>query len=150
MAHKATLKIGSNLEKQSSLNLELNKDSYKVKKCNYYFSKPIQKSGKPSGHAVGGQIKLLLVTSSNDGTFFSDWMLTTIESKDGAIVFEVAKNARKTLYFKNAYCIYFEEDFNEDGDEQMLTKIVLSVEEIYYGHGKRYCCDLEDKEKQKK
>jgi hypothetical protein len=31
----------------------------------------------------------------------------------------------------------------------MLTKIVLSAEEIYYGHGKHYYCDLEDKEKQK-
>jgi hypothetical protein len=144
MAHQARLVIGNNLDERSLLKKDLSNKSYKVLKCSYEFSKPVQENGQPCGHAAGGKIRLLLETSGNDDTLFSNWMLDTIRCEDGAIAFEVAKNARKNLFFKNAYCIYFGEDFDTQCDEQMLTEIHLSAEEISFGSGLRYYNNILD------
>jgi hypothetical protein len=139
MAHTATLIIGNNLDANKILRKDFDKNnSYNLLRCNYNFVKPIQKSGRPCGHASGGQIRILLETLGNDNTFFSDWVLTTIEHKDGAIAFELPHNKRENLYFKRAYCVHFAEEFDEYSEEQMLTEIVLSAEKISFDSGLPY------------
>jgi hypothetical protein len=148
MAHTAKLIIGNNLNTKTALGKEFDRNSHKILRCNYKFVKPIQENGQPCGHPVGGQISMILESSGNGDSFFSDWMLNTIHHKDGVIVFEVANNAKKNLFFKRAYCISLEEDFDAHGDGQMLTQIVISAEEITFDTGKSYCNNFIEKDEE--
>jgi hypothetical protein len=122
MAHKAILHV--------------ERKEYNLLDCNYEFRQEIGTNNQPSGFPKGGVVNFTIVTPCDDDLFFHDWMKSSIEHKDGKIVFTVVDmglEATKTVHFKRAYCIGLSEYFYGQTDLQMTTKITISITDIAFG-----------------
>ena len=95
----------------------------------------VKENGQPSARPIGGLIHFTIASLSNEELFFHDWMRDKTERKDGKFEFEMmykAKLGRKTISFKDAYCIRLREYFFQDSN-QMQMDITISAAEITFG-----------------
>ena len=110
--------------------LKIEDDEMNVLDCSFEFSQEADYNGRPAENPRGGQIKLLIESTSK--TEFLDWVISSDMVKDGSITFFKRDNmsSLKTLDFKGAYCLYYKEHFNTSSTDPMQTHLVISAKEI--------------------
>jgi hypothetical protein len=122
MAHKAVLTI----EKQE----------YHVTECEYEFEQQVNGNGIPIKKPEGNFIQFRIESPDDNDLFLHEWMQNATEKKDGKFLFTVVdagNESKKTVTFKDAYCIKLYEYFDNNNEEQMYTKITISAPEISFG-----------------
>lgn len=114
--------------------LELDNETFNVLEFDVSFDQSTDSNGKPAGKTKGGQIRLVVETTSTD--LFSDWMVSATRCKDGKIIFyrRDAMSTMKNVTFKKAYCISLGESFRSIGDNPMSTRILITSNEIKLGN----------------
>ncbi|KAB1067634.1 hypothetical protein F6U93_10130 [Tamlana haliotis] len=112
----------------SKLNIE--SDEMNVLDCSFEFSQGADYNGRPAENPRGGQIRLLVESTSK--TDFMDWAISPEMVKNGVITFYKRENmaSLKKVEFKNAYCLHYHEHFNAHDTEPMQTQLVISANEI--------------------
>ncbi len=101
-----------------------------VLRCNFAFEQGSDVTGRPSQRPRGGQIRLLI--ESTNKTDFLEWTISPNMTKDGEIIFYKRDNmsSLKTVNFKSAYCLRYEEDFDAVNDQPLQTLLLISAKEI--------------------
>jgi hypothetical protein len=96
--------------------------------CSFRFVQDIDQRGLPKSEVKGGVISLTL--NSIDDQEIMQWMFSAKSDKNGKITFasEDAKKVFKTLEFKDARCIAYDESFIRD--TEMIQEITLSAREV--------------------
>ncbi|WP_294964692.1 type VI secretion system tube protein TssD [uncultured Flavobacterium sp.] len=114
--------------------LELNNQIFNVLEFDITFTQSTDNNGKPANKAKGGQIRLVVESTSID--LFSDWMVSYTSTKDGKIIFyrRDAMSTMKNVTFKKGYCIFFHESFRSEGIAPMTTEILITSNEIKVGN----------------
>ena len=86
---------------------------------------------------MGGTIRFVTPTTSDDDVFFYKWMIHKTEVKSGIFRFCVysSENKRnfKSVEFLNAYCIGLKDYFNDQDSKLMYSTITISAEVIRIG-----------------
>lgn len=110
--------------------LTIDDDTMNVLKCSFSFEQGADYNGRPSQKPRGGQVSILL--ESTNKTDFLDWMISPNMTKDGEIIFYKRDNmsSLKTIVFKEAYCLSYNEDFDAVSDDPLRTQVVISAKEI--------------------
>lgn len=95
----------------------------------YTFEQSVGPDGIPAGIPQGGQITIT-VRAADDNHDLFDWMTEKTLKKDGKIVISDQTSGKvvKTIMFRNAYCV----DYNENWKEktQHTETIVISCQEF--------------------
>jgi hypothetical protein len=114
--------------------LELDSEIFNVLEFDVTFAQSTDTNGKPANKAKGGEIRLVIETTQTDA--FSDWMVSQTQTKDGKIIFyrRDAMSTMKNVVFKKGYCISFHESFRSEGVTPMVTKILITSNEIKIGN----------------
>ncbi|WP_125718786.1 type VI secretion system tube protein TssD [Flavobacterium ustbae] len=114
--------------------LELDNEKFNVLEFDITFNQGTDNNGKPANKTKGGQIRLVVESTSTD--LFSDWMVSQTSIKDGKIVFyrRDAMSTMKNVSFKKAYCISFHKSFRSEGTIPMRTEILITSNEIKIGN----------------
>ena len=100
----------------------------KVLQLDYSFTQYTDDTGRPTGNPTGGMINM--VVESTTDTQLLDWMLIPAGTKNGRVEMTIKTN-RKTIEFKDAFCIQFSESFSHmGGDEPISISFTLSAAEI--------------------
>ncbi|MBU2951692.1 hypothetical protein KO493_13385 [Tamlana agarivorans] len=110
--------------------LTIESDEINVLDCAFEFSQGADYNGRPAENPRGGQIKLLVESTSK--TDFMDWAISPDMVKNGVITFYKRETmaSLKKIEFKNAYCLLYHEHFNAHDAEPMQTQLVISANEI--------------------
>ncbi len=110
--------------------LTIDDDTMNVLKCSFSFEQGADNTGRPSQKPRGGQVNILI--ESTNKTDFLEWMISSNMAKDGEVIFYKRDNmsSLKTIKFKEAYCLSYNEDFDAVSDEPLKTHIVISAKEI--------------------
>lgn len=114
--------------------LELDNEIFNVLEFDVSFNQSIDNNGKPANKAKGGQVRLVVESTSTD--LFSDWMVSHTSVKDGKIIFyrRDAMSTMKNITFKKGYCISFHKSFRSEGTVPMRTEITITSNEIRIGN----------------
>jgi hypothetical protein len=114
--------------------LELDSEIFNVLEFDVNFDQNTDNNGKPANKTKGGQIRLVVETTQTD--LFSDWMVSQTSVKDGKVVFyrRDAMSTMKNVVFKKGYCISLHESFRSEGATPMITKILITSNEIKIGN----------------
>ncbi len=119
--------------------LSLEGRNYDVVECEYEFTQAIKENRLPSGRPGGGLIHITILSPDDTDPAIHSWMKEKTEMKDGKIVFLVVsdsnKTTKKTLTFKDAYCVRLHEYFNKYSSNEMLMRITLNASKIAFGGG---------------
>ncbi|MGB0879690.1 MAG: type VI secretion system tube protein TssD [Polaribacter sp.] len=110
--------------------LTIDGDTMNVLRCSFNFEQGSDTTGKPSQRPRGGQITILV--ESTNKTDFLEWTISPNMTKDGEVIFYKRDNmsSLKTIKFKGAYCLKYQEDFDAVSNEPLKTRIVISAKEI--------------------
>ncbi|MEP6805536.1 MAG: type VI secretion system tube protein TssD [Flavobacterium sp.] len=116
--------------------LEIDNQVFNVLEFDITLIQNIDNNGKPSNITKGGQIKLVIESTQTD--LFSDWMVSKSSIKDGKVIFyrRDAMSTMKNVTFKKAYCISFRKKFRSEGSVPMITKILITSNEVKIGNTK--------------
>ena len=114
--------------------LELDNEVFTILEFDVELDQGTDNNGKPSNKTKGGQIRLVVETTSTD--LFSEWMVSHTSVKDGKVIFyrRDAMSTMKNVTFKKAYCISFKEKFRSEGACPMTTEILITSNEIKIGN----------------
>ena len=110
--------------------LTIGDDTMNVLRCSFTFEQGSDTTGRPSQKPKGGQLTVLI--ESTNKTDFLEWMISPNMIKDGEVIFYKRDNmsSLKTIKFKDAYCLFYQEDFDAVSNEPLKTRIVISAKEI--------------------
>jgi len=97
-----------------------------VQEVSYKFSQAIDKENQPAGIPRGGLIKIKCkaLNGSEGLGDLVNWMCSKTMAKDGEIIFMQSSDADKELKrieFKNAYCVEFEEHWEDQTENTGLA-----------------------------
>jgi hypothetical protein len=124
------------MENNAILKIDSGGTPYNVLECEYEFIQPIKENGQPSARPAGGLMHFVIVSPDDNDIRFHEWMFDKTELKEGEFTFDIPANgkmSKKTISFKNAYCIRLYEYFNSANNTQMYMKITISASEINFG-----------------
>jgi hypothetical protein len=111
-------------------------DGYKdreVYKVNYSFDQATDAEGQIAGIPRGGKITINIKALNDGNNELLKWMTTPDLGKNGSLYFKETKtgNKMKEIKFDNAYCISFQEDWEDKvGHTETIT---LSCQKITNG-----------------
>ncbi len=110
--------------------LEIDGETYNVLECRVSLHQSIDNSGKPSAEPQGG-IVTMIIESTSSPDFFR-WMISNTETKDGEVIFyrRDAISKMRDLKFEKAYCIGYNETFQNANSTPMRVELVLSAKTI--------------------
>lgn len=104
-----------------------------LKSLRYHFHRHTEDNGKPSTRIRKGEISVTKDSIYDKGSMIN-WLADPDKGKDGEIIIyqdEQKKNALKTIKFKNAYIVEYEESFDlEKSSSNTLEAFTLSAEII--------------------
>lgn len=98
--------------------------------CTYRFTQRIDSTGKPTAVPEGGLVTFTVEAKSDTDIF--DWMINPTSTKNGVVTFfrRDVKSKLKTLTFKRAYCIDFQETFNHVNEQPIQITFTISAKII--------------------
>jgi Hemolysin coregulated protein Hcp (TssD) len=113
--------------------LTIDNQDFVVLSCNYRFYKDRDPSNKPSGSALGGELKVKIEATGK--TEFLDWTLKEDQTKDGEIIFykRDAMSKLRSIKFERAYCISYEETFNSENTEPLIIELIICAKKLTIG-----------------
>jgi len=96
--------------------------------CEYSFSQDTDQRGLPTSKVNGGQINVSF--KSFDDTEILQWMISRDDDKNGKIIFSGDQHSKsfKTLEFKDARLVYYNENFVDKTD--MVVSLTISAREL--------------------
>lgn len=121
---------------RASLEIEGNK--YKVRKCSYAIEQNTDENGRPSSMVFAGKVNLEIEAS--DCSLFIGWALAQVEKKDGKIKWDNTNvpGILKSLEFKDAFLVYFEENMDAFAATPMTANLIISAKKITYAGGNNH------------
>ncbi len=104
------------------------KEGIHLLSCEFRFSQETDQKGLPTSKVHGGMIDLSFASIDDNEIF--QWMISEDADKDGKISFSGDNTTKpfKTLEFKDARLISYEEKFNDQSE--MITYLTISAREI--------------------
>ena len=114
--------------------LVLEGNTYLLNSVSIEIEQAADQFGRPSTAAKGGKIEIELF-SVEDNVIF-DWMVHTKKTLNGSINFYEAdfETKLKEIKFEDAYCIEFNERFDEASEDSLITKFKISAEKLSIGN----------------
>lgn len=92
----------------------------------YKFNQEIDVEGQPTGTTRGGVITVKVKSTDAGNTDLLDWVCDSYLAKDGTITWPRRDGSTmKTLAFKDAYCVGYEETF--DASNSQLQNEVITI-----------------------
>ena len=117
--------------------IEINGRKYGIVECSYEIRQECDATGKPCGRCSTIAITFTMPATSNDDTFFYQWMCDLTGVYDGMFTFVVwsRQNRRvyKNIFFKDAYCISLRDYFNDSDSKLMYTTVTIVADLILIG-----------------
>lgn len=107
--------------------LFVNGKQYPIKNYHYSGTQPTDATNKPMARPQQGYIDIT-VEASND-EFLYHWFSEPEVVHNGKVVFYNSdiSAAMRTLSFENAYCVNYDEDFNDSGAIPMTIDISITA-----------------------
>jgi len=114
--------------------LVLDGNTYLLNSVSIEIEQGADQFGRPSTAAKGGKIEIQLFSVEDDVIF--DWMVHTKKILSGSInLYEADFETKlKEIKFEDAYCIEFSEKFEEAGDDNLVTRFIISAEKLSIGN----------------
>jgi hypothetical protein len=96
--------------------------------CDYSLSQEVDKRGLAKSQVTGGIINFTFYSIEDEEIMW--WMVSPNADKNGKISFSGSEDEKvfKTLEFKDARCVYYQETFSRDNE--MMEEISISAREI--------------------
>ena len=93
--------------------------SMKVLQCDFGIHQKFDhRTGRVTSHPMIDTVNV--VVESSQDTQLSDWALSPAESKNVKIEFTIQNNVKKTIEYRDAFCIHYHESFNHLGSESPM------------------------------
>lgn len=110
--------------------LKLDGEEMNVLNCGFRFSQATDATGRPTAIPHGGNINL--VVESTSSTLLYDWMISPTQAKSGSVTFfrRDTMSKLKTLEFTDAHCVDYYESYEHQGINPMRIEVVLSAKEL--------------------
>jgi hypothetical protein len=114
--------------------LVLEGNTYLLNSVSIDIEQVVDEFGRPSTVAKGGKIEIELFSVEDDVIF--DWMVHTKKTLNGSInLYEADFETKlKEIKFEDAYCIEFNERFDEASEDSLITKFIISAEKLSIGN----------------
>ncbi len=111
--------------------LTVDDTDYNILKCHFGMNQSVAKNGMAVQNPTGGGIIDIHLESTSSTELFN-WMANANLKKNGSITFyrRDAMSRQKRLDFTDALCIKYDEDFDYDGTNPMVTRVTISAREI--------------------
>ncbi len=111
--------------------LTIDDTDYKVLKCHYGMKQSISKAGDATQDPTGGGI-IDIELESSESTELFNWMASSNLRKNGSVTFyrRDAMSRMKRLDFTDALCVIYDEYFEHEGVNAMVTRITISAKEM--------------------
>ena len=114
--------------------LVLEGNTYLLNSVSIDIEQVVDEFGRPSTVAKGGKIEVELFSVEDDVIF--DWMVHTKKTLNGSInLYEADFETKlKEIKFEDAYCIEYNERFDEASEDSLITKFKISAEKLSIGN----------------
>jgi hypothetical protein len=118
-------------------NLIINNKSYQILELSYEITQPLDDAGKPAAQPDGGTIDFVMKSLGDEDMSFHEWMIKPLDLHSGKFELSVIgsewKNVKRTIEFKDAYCIGLSENFDFDDEKNVLLKVKIAATKITFG-----------------
>ncbi|WP_298481233.1 type VI secretion system tube protein TssD [uncultured Maribacter sp.] len=94
-------------------------------------------TGRPTATPTAGKISLTLEMSDLTMEIIR-WALSETGTKNGKVIFynDNLSGILRTIYFENAFCIKYNENFDDEGIRPFTISIVISAKDLSIGDEK--------------
>ncbi len=94
-------------------------------------------TGRPTASPTAGQLSLTLEMSIHTKEIVR-WALSDTSTKDGKVVFynNNLSGIMRTIEFSKAYCLKYNENFDDEGINPFTISILISAKEVKVGDEK--------------
>lgn len=97
----------------------------------YQFNQQIDVEGQPTGTTRGGVIILRVKSTDSGCTDLLDWCADSYSSKGGSISWpNKLGGIMKTLTFVDAYCVSYEEVYDDTNTDRMYESITITCRQL--------------------
>lgn len=106
-------------------------DDREVISVNYQFNQQIDVEGQPTGTTRGGILTIKVKSTDSGNTDLLDWVCDSYLSKDGTITWPRRDGSTmKTLAFKDAFCVGYEENFDSTNSQLQNEVITITCRQL--------------------
>ena len=104
----------------------------------YQFNQQIDVEGQPTGTTRGGVINLKVKSTDSGNIELLDWTCDSYKSVDNGKITWPNKmgGIMKTLEFRDAYCVSYEEVYDDANRERMYESITITCRQLSVVTGK--------------
>ena len=123
MSFRGTLQIGIG-----------GRENYNILKFSFSLFQQVDGAGRPTSIPKGGVLHFTLESSSDIKVI--EWMLSPTMTKSGSMIFskrESEGGSMRSMYFNDAYCVNYHEEFDAVNTQPMYFEITLSARLINFG-----------------
>jgi len=97
----------------------------------YQFNQQIDVEGQPTGTTRGGVINLKVKSTDSGNTELLEWTCNSYLEKGGKITWpNRIGGTMKTLEFANAYCVSYEEVYDDSNKDRMYESITITCRQL--------------------
>lgn len=106
-------------------------DEREVIYVQYQFNQQIDVEGQPTGTTRGGVINLKVKSTDAGNTDLLAWVCDSYSAKNGTITWPNRKGSNmKTLSFVDAYCVGYEEVYDDANTNRMYESITITCRQL--------------------
>lgn len=106
-------------------------DEREVIYVQYQFNQQIDVEGQPTGTTRGGVINVRVKSTDSGNTDLLDWTCDSYGAKNGSITWpNKIGGIMKTLSFVDAYCVSYEEVYDDSNTERMYESITITCRQL--------------------
>lgn len=116
--------------------LKIESKEYNILECEYEFTQAVDHTGRPTDRTRGGLINIVIEAPADSNLVLHEWMRDKDAVKDGTITLTVNQDhidSKKTIDFKDAYCVRLYEYYNNNNSVQMYMKLSIMAGTIIFG-----------------
>lgn len=116
--------------------LKIESKEYNILECEYEFTQAVDHTGRPTDRTRGGLINIVIEAPADSNLVLHEWMRDKDSVKDGTITLTVNQDyvdSKKTIQFKDAYCVRLYEYFNNNNSVQMYMKLSIMAGTVIFG-----------------
>lgn len=116
--------------------LKIESKEYNILECEYEFTQAVDHTGRPTDRTRGGLINIVIEAPADSNLVLHEWMRDKDAVKDGTITLTVNQDhvdSKKTIDFKDAYCVRLYEYYNNNNSVQMYMKLSIMAGTVIFG-----------------
>lgn len=110
---------------------------FKVLNCEFEFHQALDANhNKPAQKPSGGLLKITVEGQLGDELILA-WMLSNTMTKSGTVLFykDDSPASLKTIAFKTAYCVEYEEEFDHADEENLQISFTITSKSVSISGG---------------